>query len=455
TVLGETFNMILAGTPVWKIPMLVSRAVRVLGADPDRAADAFRAGFNEVVAMAGEIPLTAGTLKEIFRQEGLYGFGFSGEISPVRVERDIPKLVREARGQYLTLRDAIRTGRIGETRVFQRGTRRLAEGIESVFKMASFLDELDQGGSVLRAADRARRYHFDYGDVTKFEHGLRQGLVPFFVWTRKELPLLIESIYTRPQVYLALGYAHEAGLRSLEVDPEDLPDWVRGSLAFPTPGSLVEAMDRGVSILMDLPYRTPEGTVAFTTLGLPTELFAQMVDLPTTLRRFGVGMLSPLISAPLELAMGREAFTGGELPRREFATDPLFGAQVPQELAHLIQQIFLAPMPFLSLGRLASDPMVLRSLGIDVPEGIEPETLPPRQPPPPWHPILRALGMSTLATPIDVERQRVINQMLEARRLTDFISHLRRDLGVAVPTIDELQRGVIGFDPIRTMLRRL
>src|SRR5690606_1685587 len=241
TVLGETFNMILAGTPVWKIPMLVSRAVRVLGADPDRAADALRAGFNEVVAMAGEIPLTAGTLKEIFRQEGLYGFGFSGEISPVRVERDIQKLVREARGQYLTLREAIRTGRIGETRVFQRGTRRLAEGIESVFKMASFLDELDQGGNVLRAAERARRYHFDYGDVTKFEHGLRQGLVPFFVWTRKELPLLIESIYTRPQVYLALGYAHEAGLRSLEVDPEDLPDWVRGSLAFPTPGSLVEA----------------------------------------------------------------------------------------------------------------------------------------------------------------------------------------------------------------------
>lgn len=48
------------------------------------------------------------------------------------------------------------------------------------------------------AANRVRKFNFDYNDFTHFEKTVLRRMVPFYSWTRKNLPLQLEMLMTHP-----------------------------------------------------------------------------------------------------------------------------------------------------------------------------------------------------------------------------------------------------------------
>ena len=83
-------------------------------------------------------------------------------------------------------------------------TRASGRGNDFVERAARFpmaLDTMKRGLSYDEAITRVTRYHFDYSDLSKLDEKAR-GLVPFWIWTTRNIPLqMTEQIY-RPKAYI-------------------------------------------------------------------------------------------------------------------------------------------------------------------------------------------------------------------------------------------------------------
>lgn len=51
---------------------------------------------------------------------------------------------------------------------------------------------------VTEAGKRVNKWNINYGDLTPFERNTMKRVMPFYTWTRKAMPLMIESLATRP-----------------------------------------------------------------------------------------------------------------------------------------------------------------------------------------------------------------------------------------------------------------
>jgi len=72
--------------------------------------------------------------------------------------------------------------------------------IENNAKLALYMHFLQKGFTEESAALQVKKYLFDYADLTDFERKWLKHWIPFYTWTRKNLPLQIEAIIKNPQL---------------------------------------------------------------------------------------------------------------------------------------------------------------------------------------------------------------------------------------------------------------
>jgi len=108
--------------------------------------------------------------------------------------------------------------------------RRVGEAIENNARLAHFIDKVEKGSSFFDASQSVKKYLFDYGELTKFEKQVMKRVLPFYTWSRKNIPLQLEQIIKQPGKFAALGKAKaniesEAGAPLTE---KYLPEWIKG-----------------------------------------------------------------------------------------------------------------------------------------------------------------------------------------------------------------------------------
>lgn len=111
---------------------------------------------------------------------------------------------------------------------------------ENEDKGALFMWAKSKGRTDSEAAKLVRERLFDYGDLSRFEKGLRRW-VYFYTWQRKMLPLLLQDVFHRPG--LATGYAHATGQMGQSSQLDQLPRYTQ---------------DRGVIPIGDHRYLAPD-----------------------------------------------------------------------------------------------------------------------------------------------------------------------------------------------------
>lgn len=79
-----------------------------------------------------------------------------------------------------------------------KGNRAIGGAIEDNAKLAHFVAMLDKGMTPEQAAASVRKYLFDYGDLTKVERTIFKRVIPFYTWTRKNVPLQVEEFFKQP-----------------------------------------------------------------------------------------------------------------------------------------------------------------------------------------------------------------------------------------------------------------
>lgn len=175
--------------------------------------------------------------------------------------------------------------------------RKVSSNIENLARGAQYQGLIRQGYSPEMAARQIDKYHFNYGDLTPFERKVMKRAVPFYTFARKNLPLQMETLATRPA---AFSTPFKPAMVNRD-QQEYVPDYLSNGFAMPLGGA-------------------QDGTQRFlSSLGLPQEeafremsLWGGKPDLAGTAMRMA-GNLNPIIKGPLEQIMDRQFYSGRKL----------------------------------------------------------------------------------------------------------------------------------------------
>src|SRR5690606_17803122 len=165
-ILRNVFNMALADIPFHEQFRWWNAAVRVLR---------LSGSPNEIVQRGGR-KYTIGEIMDHFQRENLFGFGAAAERQGAREVFEV-LFGQRTDGLAERIQQALSEGRLSPVRV----SRQVGELIETQSKMALYLEGLARGLDFDEAAQRVRKYLFDYNDLTKTERALRT-FIPFYTW---------------------------------------------------------------------------------------------------------------------------------------------------------------------------------------------------------------------------------------------------------------------------------
>lgn len=179
---------------------------------------------------------------------------------------------------------------------------------ENYFRLAHFVDKVLKSkaktfnDAITEVAAEVRKYHFDFSDFTYTERNVLSRVIPFYKWSRKALPLMIEQTFTNPGKVMIptkgakafsqmMGFETENNL--LPSVDEAIPDWLKEGGAVPVGhhgDNTVYVDQRGFNPWSD----------AIQFLSNPSNAL--------------LGGLTPTARIPIELKTGTSLFTGNRRP---------------------------------------------------------------------------------------------------------------------------------------------
>jgi hypothetical protein len=265
---------------------------------------------------------------------GLLSTSFSHTLDRLKLKPELGQLVNPLSSQNAIFRAG---GAIMETS-------------EDFLRAAAFIRWFDPASpsSAKLAKEMALAVHFDYTSLTRMETAVKR-FVPFFVWTRRNLPLQMRALVEQPGHVMRLhhikqnvnaetegGFVDEAGfaqspwlssfaIKTPFIFDQDTPYWQRLMLDPQVP---VRDLEEALNAFSDGPAATGEWLIrslspAFSS---PIEIFDEYDTVaPTGLREILMGADAIL---PGEGVAGYEPVLGGQLRGPAFASN-LFSTAIP------------------------------------------------------------------------------------------------------------------------------
>lgn len=215
----------------------------------------------------------------------------------------------------------------------QKVAHHISEGRDHYIRLAHYIDQLKKSNKSFEkasvdAAAQVRKWHPDGMDLTAFERNVMRRMFPFYSWTRKAIPLIIESMVATPGKVMAIPKAQylAQNLMGIQTGPmsdpfpvdQIFPDWIREKGVGPIAGP--------DSMLTDI--LGGEAGYSVVNPGTPTTDIIAQLNHPG---KMGVGMLTPAARIPYELATGVEAQTGAPI---EGVTDTDYMVKQVPGLSH-------------------------------------------------------------------------------------------------------------------------
>lgn len=185
------------------------------------------------------------------------------------------------------------------------------EFIENRLRGALFIDRLAKGDDGWQAAKQVFKFHFDYAPegLTTFESQIMKRIVPFYTWTRNNIPLQIEQAIKQPGKFAGIGKTIRAvrgNTQQQEQEYSALPSYIK----------------EAVPIRMG---ETKKGSPNYLySLGLPLE------DVNKISSKAVLDLLSPVVKFPLERLTGKNFYFDKDIS--EVNTAPQMFSNLPQPL---------------------------------------------------------------------------------------------------------------------------
>lgn len=164
-------------------------------------------------------------------------------------------------------------------------SRAAGDKITEVLRGALAHHVLEDGGTVDQAISKIAHYQFDYTDLTPAEQALRRHLVPFYTFTRNNLPLQVEQLMRNPK-YMERFFLAKQSIEGLSSPDKNVPGYFNSAFNIRLPWQL----HGGAT------YFTPE---------MPQQDLAKFINTPSQVANNALGMVSPLVKTPIEDRLGK------------------------------------------------------------------------------------------------------------------------------------------------------
>lgn len=242
--------------------------------------------------------LTAARVQQAARTGGLEALGSVAGVPAPKLYRAMEESGVLHSGFYggEVLDELTRTG--AETSALVRGLsagRTVGEALENNAKIAHVVGQLERGMPLEQALASAKKHLFDYTELTPFERNVMRRVVPFYTWTRKNVPLQLESLARDPRKPLLVEKTRRAVSRedAYETEMQLAPDYVAEQL------NVVLGKD-------------DQGNLhVLSGLGLPLEDLNRFYKItPARTLNSLAALASPLLRVPVEAITDHSFFTG-------------------------------------------------------------------------------------------------------------------------------------------------
>ena len=200
-------------------------------------------------------------------------------------------------------------------------SRNTGMGVETFLRGSLGFDALYKGGTADEAFENVMKFHFDYDDLSDFERNVVKKVVPFYTWTRKNLPLMFEMAARRPAIfnkYTSFKKEMEYG----QERPKIVPKWMERQGAIQTP---FKYEGENMFILPDMPFKQ---LLELVEPPLRFDRDESVMDrLQTTLETLGT-QITPLVKAPYEWKAKQNLWKGYNF-KGDYEVVPTAYAKVP------------------------------------------------------------------------------------------------------------------------------
>lgn len=223
-----------------------------------------------------------------------------------------------------------------------QGGFKMGQTIEDNARVALFIDQLNKGSSFDKAANHVRKYLFDYGDVAPFEKDVLKRVMPFYTWSRKNIPLQLEALATQPDKINKINLAINNIQQANQVEQPDLAS-VPGYIREQAPVYVGSDQQAGTVTAIPLTGLIPTFDIASITKFLNTETAPEGLKkgkLGESLSTV-MGGVSPLIKAPLEYLANYDFFRKKTIQEFEGQTADFLGVPMPVHLAKLASNLIM------------------------------------------------------------------------------------------------------------------
>jgi len=166
-------------------------------------------------------------------------------------------------------------------------SRRVGNIIENWSRFMLTYDGIARGLSSESAAARTAKYLIDYQDLSTLDKNVR-SIIPFWTWTSRSFPLIVESSWTNPRAY-AIWNSITRNMTDKEgMEDQQRPYYLRASFKLPFGKNVYGNPDFG--------FQKQE------------ESFASLSD-PASI----LGAVTPALRAPIEASINRKFQTGKQV----------------------------------------------------------------------------------------------------------------------------------------------
>lgn len=165
--------------------------------------------------------------------------------------------------------------------------------VENNARLALFIDQIKKGKSLDEAGDMVRKTLFDYSDLSEFERRYAKRILPFYTWSRKNIPAQLEAAMKHPdraqKLNILVGNMQN-GVQ--KIDENDVEQWAKNQF----PIFLNEKdSDQYYTFVTAMSY-------------LPTAELERVFQDPEEIKKMMMDMTSPVLKVPFELFTNQNLF---------------------------------------------------------------------------------------------------------------------------------------------------
>jgi len=226
------------------------------------------------------------TGKQVLDLAGRYGV--RGQPGMMDVHRQVSEAVEEITARNIKLAGIKASN----------APRYVMEFVEDRLRLPLFINRLKKGHSAAEAAKDVFRFHFDYipkTGLTPFERTFMRRIIPFYVWTRNNVPLQLEMMMKQPGKYAGIEKLRQATMgKEGKEELQWLPEWMKEMF------------------ITKLPFKDDAGRSLWMQLDLPLDDIKYLPISSSGIREIA-STLTPFLKYPIERYMNRNFYFGGDI----------------------------------------------------------------------------------------------------------------------------------------------